>query len=399
MIVFQINVVLNTGSTGRIVEGINTTIQNYGWDSYCYFGRGSNNGSSSKWFGPNKQIDVYSHVSTSRIFDMHGLGSKSETLKLISIIEEVNPDIIHLHNIHGYYLNYPLLFAFLTKYGKPIVWTLHDCWPFTGHCAYFDLVKCDRWKSECYKCPNKKKYPKSLIFDRSKHNYLLKKEIFNLPNNLTLVPVSYWLQNTLKESFLSNHNIQTIHNGLDLSVFNIRHSILSGRKIVLGVASIWDARKGLRDFIELANLLDDSYLIVLIGLNKRQLEGLPKNIKGIPRTESIEELAKYYSDATVFINPTYEDNFPTTNLEALACGTPVITYNTGGSPEAIDSDTGFVVEKGDIKALAEKIEVVKRNGKNHYQHLCRARAKDFYNKEDRYQDYIDLYKRLIENNK
>jgi glycosyltransferase involved in cell wall biosynthesis len=282
------------------------------------------------------------------------------------------------------------------------VWTLHDCWPITGHCIYFTYVGCEKWKTECYKCPQKKEYPASWIFDRSRKNYILKKSLFKNIPNLTLIPVSDWLSGLIKISFLKDKPTKVIHNGIDTNVFRPTSGIsfrmkhkLQDKFIILGIANIWEPRKGLKDFFDLSILLNDQFQIVLVGLNSRQIKQLPNNIIGIKRTESVNELVELYQDSDVFVNPTYEDNFPTTNLESLACGTPVITYKTGGSPESIDEYTGIVVEQGNIIKLVDAINEIKSKGKMYYSDACVERAHRLYRKEDRYKEYIDLYESLI----
>ncbi|MGK0379466.1 MAG: glycosyltransferase involved in cell wall biosynthesis [Patiriisocius sp.] len=401
MKVLQINTTSNSGSTGRIAEEIGKTILRNGDDSYIGYSR-SGMPSSSLAVPIGNRRDVYLHVLQTRLFDTHGFGSKNATKLFLEEIEELNPDIIHLHNIHGYYLNIEVLFQYLEKERKPVVWTFHDCWPFTGHCTYFDFVNCEKWKTQCEKCPNRKAYPSSWIVDNSKNNFKRKKELFTALDNVHIVTPSKWLHNHVKESFLKSHALETIHNGIDLDSFkptsnldiNIKYNI-ANRKIILGVASIWDKRKGLEDFLALNKLISSDYQIVLVGLNKKQLKEIPETIIGIARTESLEELAELYSVAEVFINPTYVDNFPTTNIESLACGTPVITYNTGGSPEAIDEDTGKVVEKGDVGGLWNGINQLSMYSQEHYSKVCRTRAEKMFNKEDRYMDYLKLYEKLI----
>ena len=350
-------------------------------------------------------MDIKLHGLQTRLFDSHGLGSQAATRKLVKQIDKIKPDIIHLHNLHGYYLNIEVLFKYLAVQNIPIVWTFHDCWPMTGHCVHFDFVGCEKWKTECYSCPNKTEYPASLIFDRSRKNFHLKKELFTSINRLTIVPVSDWLGNIVKQSFFKNYPIHIINNGINTNVFcQIQNSTIrdkyniQNKTIILGVTSDWDARKGLTDFIELSKYLDLNYQIILVGLNKTQMNHLPHNIIGIAKTESVQELALFYSTADVFINPTWQDNFPTTNLESLACGTPVITYRTGGSPEAINSDTGFVVEKGDIQGLLNAIKIIQKNGKSSFSSACRERAKKFYDKDDRYLDYLKLYETILKQN-
>lgn len=397
-VLFQINVAANWGSHGRIAEGIGEIVQAHGWDSYIAYGRYANP-SKSHLIKVGGFYDQYLHGARSLLLDRHGLGSKGATWRLIQNIDYVQPDIIQLHNIHGYYLNYPELFDYLSNLDVPVVWTLHDAWPITGHCAFFDSVHCDRWKRGCYECPQKASYPTSIFLDSSKKNYEQKRKCFTSLRNLTLVPVSNWLDGLLGESFLNDIPRVCIHNGVDMDLFqpnDMHASFHAGKKVVLGVNSVWEKRKGLSDFITLRSLLDEQYVIVLVGLNKKQIAHLPEGIIGIQRTDNIQELSAYYSRADVFVNPTYEDNFPTTNLEALACGTPVITYQTGGSPEAIDATSGVVVPVGDVNALAESIRSVCQDPKkSHYSEVCRKRVELSFRKEDRYQEYFDLYSSLL----
>ena len=399
MIILQINVTCNWGSTGRIAEEIGQLIISNGNKSYIAYGRDYNTSQSNLIYIGNK-FNVYHHYIYSRLLDKHGLASKIATKNLIKKIVEINPDIIHLHNIHGYYLNYPLLFRFLSSVNIPIVWTLHDCWSFTGHCAYFDFVNCNKWKKQCYNCKALNTYPKSLI-DSSRKNYLIKKHCLTKVPNMILVPVSNWLNKLLSESFLSHYKTHIIHNGININIFKpiIDKTILNKyhikeKFIILGLTNIWAERKGLNDILTLNHIIDHNvYQIVLVGLTKKQINQLPQSIIGIPRTDSVEDLVKLYSYAGVYINPTWEDNFPTTNLEALACGTPVITYDTGGSPEAIDEKTGYVVPKGNVNQLYEAIIKVQEG--NIKREDCRQRAERLYNKEDRFREYIDLYKSLL----
>jgi putative colanic acid biosynthesis glycosyltransferase len=401
MKIFQINTSLNTGSTGRIAEEIGVQIVNRKWQSYIAHGRPVSSTISQNYKIGNK-LDQYLHAIQTRFFDSHAFASKYATRCLINFIKKSSPDIIHLHNLHGYYLHVGVLFNWLATTTIPIVWTLHDCWPFTGHCTFFDSVGCEKWKTACYACPKKRMYPTSLVIDRSKKNFQQKKQLFTMPKLLHIVTPSNWLAGNVRQSFLRDWACTTIHNGIDLSIFSPEaksakstNSELDGIKIILGVASIWDKRKGLDDFIQLSKYLSPGQKIVLVGLNKQQLKLLPSNIVGIMRTENVTELAALYSAADVFVNPTWQDNFPTTNLEALACGTPVITYNTGGSPEAIDEHTGIVVDQGNIKGLAEAVSSVLEKGKSQYQIVCRHRALKYFNKDDRYSDYLKLYEKLL----
>ncbi len=401
MRVLQINSVVNSGSTGRIAEEIGETAIVAGWESYIAYAR-NDRSSQSETIKIGNDWDIKMHGLQTRLFDRHGLGSRSATLELVEKIEKIKPVIIHLHNIHGYYINIEILFKYLQNTKIPVVWTFHDCWPITGHCAHFTFVGCEKWKTQCFSCPQKTEYPASWLIDRSENNYNLKKNLFTSLSNLTLVPVSKWLSGILKESFLQKYPIKVIPNGINTEVFKpsiesdfrIRHR-LENKFILLGVASIWSPRKGLKDFIALSKLLDSDYQIVLIGLTKKQISQLPENILGFGRIESVEELAEVYAASDVYVNPTYQDNFPTTNLESLACGTPVITYETGGSPEAIDELTGIMVEQGKINKLLEAINQIKEKGKQFYSEACVQRAHRLYRKEDRYREYIELYEELL----
>ncbi|THE09065.1 glycosyltransferase, partial [Bacillus timonensis] len=304
--------------------------------------------------------------------------------------------------IHGYYIHVGLLFKYLKSKNKPIVWTLHDCWPFTGHCVYFDFVNCPRWKTGCYECPQKSTYPSSLMLDKSNKNFFDKKEIFTGVKNMTIITPSKWLADLVKESFLGNYKVKVINNGIDLDLFKPTESIfrkkykLENKFVILGVASPWSKRKGFESFIQLAKYLSEDERIVMVGLTEKQIKHLPSNIIGINRTDSVQELAEIYSMADVFVNPTLEDNFPTTNLESLACGTPVITFNTGGSVEAIrEEKTGYIVKKGDIKAVLKKVEKIKSDGKEFYFQNCVDRANGLYDKNVKYHEYIEYYNSLL----
>lgn len=401
MIIVQINSTLNWGSTGRIAEEIGQKIIEQEGESYVAYGRYANP-SHSKSIRIGNKWDNYIHVLQTRLFDRHGFGSKKATLKLVEQIKNIQPDIIHLHNIHGYYLNYPILFEYISSFHIPVVWTLHDCWPFTGHCSHYMSIDCNRWQSQCYQCPLKNEYPSSIFLDRSDMNYKEKKRYFNSIENLTLVPVSDWLGGEIKKSFFRNKTYRVIHNGIDIHTFTPVDSLKKQLRkedkfLVLGVCSVWIDKKGLPDFISLRERLSDDCTIVLIGLTKKQIKSLPPGIIGIERTNSVQDLAAYYSSVDVFFNPTWEDNFPTTNLEALACGTPVITYRTGGSPEAIDENTGFVVEQGDLEGAIHAINQIKSVGKATYTQACRERAVTHFNKEDRYAEYLQLYKEILKN--
>jgi glycosyltransferase involved in cell wall biosynthesis len=401
--VLQINTTVNSGSTGRIAEEIGNYLIANGHESIIGYGRGAGK-SNSAAIRIGTDWDTRFHGLKTLLFDRHGFGSYAATRRFLKEIEKQKPDIIHFHNIHGYYVHVGLLVDFVKKHSIPVVWTLHDSWPYTGHCTFFDNIQCERWKTGCYSCPKKDKYPKSLFHDNSKRNYEDKKALFCSIPHLTIVTPSEWLARLVKCSFLHKATIEVIHNGIDTSVFTPEQPSFSGfkkfpeltnKKIVLGVASIWDPRKGLNDFIELSKMLPDEFRIVLIGLNQKQMNELPDGITGILRTESVQELAGWYAHANVFVNPTWQDNFPTTNIESLACGTPVITYQTGGSPEAISESTGLVVQKGDLKGLLKGIMSLNKTDRKTLNFDCRKRALDCFKKEDRFKDYHHTYKNIL----
>lgn len=398
---FQINSTLNVGSTGRIAENMGLLAKEKGWVSYIAYGRAKGE-TQSYDIRIGGKLDIWNHLLQTRLFDKHGFASKRATKNLIKEIENIQPDVIHLHNLHGYYINIELLFSFLKRYQKPIFWTLYDCWAFTGHCAYFDMKNCNKWKTECYQCPNKSEYPKSVWVDNSKKNYLQKKSILQGIDNLTLIVNSNWLKGNVKQSILSEYHVEMIHNGINLSDFypeggDQRRSQLNldNKYIILGIANVWDNRKGLADFIKLSNKLEKDEIIVLDGLKSSQMKNLPKNIMALDRAKSIKELVALYSMADVFVNPTWEDNFPTTNLEALACGTPVVTYASGGSPEAINEKTGFVVKRGDVDELILKIRKLKNKGKKVYFEECSNRAKNEFDYIKNYNKFIELFEKKI----
>lgn len=401
MKILQIDSTYNAAPTGRYAAGIGEFLITNGHISYMAYGR-SAKAATSIPIKIGSKTSILCHVIQTRLLDRHGFASRKATRDFIKRIGDINPDLIHLHNIHGYFININLLFEYLAAAAKPVVWTLHDCWSFTGHCSYFDNYACEKWKTECFACPAKKSYPSSWVVDNSRSNYNRKKALFTSLDQLIIVTPSLWLAGQVGKSFLNKYPIKVINVGIDLDRFfpvggdDIRGKYnIKGKHIVLGVASVWSKRKGLDDFIKLHSLLSNDTEIVLVGLSTRQISELPKGICGISRTDNLNDLVALYSIADVFINPTYMDNFPATNLEALACGTPVITYNTGGSPESISETTGFIIKKGDILALRDAISFIISKGKGYYTSECRLRAVNLYDRNTRSMDYLDLYNSFL----
>lgn len=386
----QLNVTANWGSTGKIAEGIGLAAIRRGWESTVAFGRYVNP-SASKLIKVGEQRDVYLHYARSRFLDGEGLGSRSATKRLVDQIKELAPDIIQLHNIHDHWLNYPLLFEYLATTDTPVVWTFHDCWAFTGGCSHFENAGCFKWREECDKCCQQRRWSA----DRSRRNFTLKKELLGaLQGRLTVVGVSEWLRNYVAQSFLGDCRLEVINNGVNTQVFS-QAQVNGAKPMVLGVSNVWPPSKGLADFVELRKLLSPDIEIVLVGLTEKQIRDLPEGIKGVQRTSSVEELVNLYREAAMFVNPTHNDSFPTVNLEALACGTPVVTYRTGGSPEAVDENTGIVVDKGDVRALASAIKKVIGNPSAFSSENCRRRAEACFNRDVQFGKYIDLYESIL----
>lgn len=396
MKVYQINVVCGSGSTGRIVVDLAQSIQEHGGNCRIAYGRGNASEKIDAIRVSNK-VDLYAHAILTRLTDKHGLFSKRATKRLIQDILDYNPDIIHIHNIHGYYVNYEMLFRFLKECNKPIVWTLHDCWAFTGHCAYFDYVGCDKWKDKCFACPQKKRYPHSILLDNSENNFQRKKKAFSLPVNMTIVTVSEWLKNVTEQSFLQKYFVKKICNGVDLSIMQptenrIREQYhLENKKIVLGVAYVWEERKGLYTFYELAQHLSEQYQIVLIGLNEHQMNEKPEKILGIQKVLDPREMAKWYTVADVYVNASVEETMGLTTVEAMACGTPVIVMNATASPELLNRDCGLVVEPENLEQLSAAVSNMKKEDK--VTESCIKRAGDF-EKAKQYEKYLQLYREL-----
>ena len=398
----QINVAANWGSHGRIAEEIGLEAMAQGWESYIAYGRYANP-SKSHVVKIGDLFDHCLHGAQSLLLDRHGLASCGPTKKLIKEIEQIKPDLIHLHNIHGFYLNYPILFRYLSTVDIPVVWTLHDCWAFTGHCAWPIHGHCDRFQEQCCHCPLQSKgYPKSFLLDRSRSNFKLKKRYFRSLQDLHLVTVSRWLEQQVRLSFMQDMDIRTIYNGLDTEVFRPSGtpptSVTDGHPLVLGVCNAWYDWKGLDDMAALRELLPDDYEVMVVGVNEDQMHRLPEGITCIRRTDSVSQLAEIYSQADVFVNSSKVESFGMTTAEALSCGTPSIVYDTSACPEVVDNLTGRVVPLGDINALAKAVmEICSLPGREAMRQACRERAIRLFNRKDRYKEYLQLYNEVLQN--
>lgn len=400
MKLFFINAV-SYGSTGRIMFQLADKVKSNGGETLCTAGFTWNKSERDDFFITSGMLEKKLHTELSKITGKHGGYSRISTKKLIKKIKEFDPDIIHLHNVHGWFLNLEMLFSYLKKANKQVVWTFHDCWNFTGSCPHFDMKSCEKWKTKCHHC-SYKGYP-ATYFDFSSKQFERKKRLFCGLNKLSIITPSVWLSKKVKESFLKDYPCFVINNGVDLNVFKPceeeKKTIIKEKYgiqtpyVALGVSYGWDEKKGLDAFVELSKTLGENYTVVLVGTDKSTKDVLPSNIVSINRTQNQQELAELYSLSDVFVNPTLEDTFPTVNMEALACGTPIATYNTGGSPEIPDETCGLVVEKGNVSELEKAIRKICES-KPFSKEQCVARGKAF-DKETFAEKYMNLYKSLL----
>lgn len=387
----------NVGSTGRIMRGVSELAESKGFKVYQAYPKSRN-------MLPARENDIiissvpvkYLSTRAARLTGLNGCFAWFSTMKFLRKLDKIKPDILHFHNLHDSYINLPMLFNYVKRRHIKVIWTLHDCWSFTGHCPHFTYIGCEKWKRGCGDCPQLQVYPSTNI-DTSKWMWRKKKKWFTGVGELTIVTPSDWLASLVKESFLSSYPVKVINNGIDLDVFRpietaFRESNnVKSLYLILGVSFSWGKKKGLDAFFQLAEKLNDDYRIVLVGTNESLDEQLPKNIISIHNTNDQIELAKIYAAADVLVNPTLEDTFPTVNIEALACGTPVITFAAGGSPEIIDSTCGSVVPIDDIDALVAEIKRVCEK-KPFSKESCVRRA-SLYNRDSKFEEYLELYMR------
>lgn len=394
MKVLQINTVYPQGSTGKIAKGIHDLCVSQGIECITAHRFEASSQASENTIPVSSFIDCHIHNRLARWTMLQGCFSYWKTRKFLSWVKKYEPDVIHLHNIHGSYINHKLLFSYLKKYQPKVIWTLHDCWSLTGGCAYYDMVECDQWKTSCSSCPQKTGF-----WDNAAFMHKRKKSWFGGLYNMTLVANSEWTALQVKLSYMRQYPVKVIYNGIDLTVFQPTENDfrkrygLENKKIVLGVAFDWGKRKGLDVFVELAKRLPNDYKIVLVGTNEKIDIVLPNSILSIHRTQNQRELAEIYTEADVFVNPTREEAFGLVNIEALACGTPGVTFRTGGSPECYDETCGVIVDKNDIDAMEREIRrICETNPYN--ANDCVEFAKN-YDMRDRYQEYVDLYREII----
>lgn len=395
MVVVQINFSCLWGSTGKICDAVSKLLTEKNIDNYIFYIYGNNPENKKNYIKYGNFVYTKFQALKSKVFGNYGFNSSASTKWLIKQLDHIKPDIVHIHNIHGHDCNFEELFSYLRKKKIKVYYTFHDCWTFTGYCPHFTMAKCDKWLTSCNTCVLRKRY--SWFFDKSTQNYERKKAALqNL--DLTIITPSRWLADLVKQSFLKDYPVEVINNGIDLDVFKPRESDFrkkynfENKKIVLGVSLGWTKQKGIDVFVELARRLPDSYKIVLVGTDDKIDKDLPDSILSIHQTQNQQELAEIYTTADVFVNPTREENYPTVNMEAIACGTPVITFRTGGSPEMIDDSCGSVVECDDIDALEKEIyRICERKVCESNQCVFKAKL---FNKNEKFKKYIELYERI-----
>jgi len=396
----MINTVSGFGSTGSICVDIATELEKQGHVCYIAYGQGTT--TYPKSFKIGTVIENHLHNIGSRITGKQGYFTKKGTHKLVKFIKEYNPDVIHLHNLHGNYLNLKILFNYLIKVQKPIVWTLHDCWAFTGKCAHYTDVQCYKWQTQCNKCPQVQKYPPSLFFDQSQTMFEDKKKWFTALKNLTIVPVSHWLEGEVKKSFFKNNTIIPIYNWVDHTLFkpsneNVKeyYGIASNKFIILGVSASWSfSNDRLKDFIALSKLISDDMQIVLVGKTTNKKD-IPSSIIHIPYINGTNNLAKIYSNANVYVHVSTEDTFGKVIAEALSCGTPAIVYNTTACPEIVGEGCGYIVEKRNTTQIFEAILKIKAVPKKQYTEKCRKHVIENFDFNTNINRTIAIYKEML----
>ena len=400
MKVLMINSVSGFGSTGSICVDIATELERQNHECYIAYGQVSRG--YEKEFKIGTRLENHLHNIGSRVFGKQGYFTKTGTKKLVAFIKDYNPDVIHLHNLHGNYLNLEILFEYLNEVQKPVVWTLHDCWAFTGKCAHYTEVACYKWETHCHKCPQVNSYPSSIVLDQSNTMFEDKKKWFTSIDNLTIIPVSNWLSNEVKRSFLGNKSIKMIYNWVNHEVFKPyeedvkeKYNIPNAKFIILGVSAGWSCNSiKFKDFITLSKILPEDIQIVLIGKSDKNLK-FPSNIIHIPYVENTEELAKLYSNADVYVHLSREDTFGKVIAEALSCGTPAIVYNATGCPEIVGEGCGYVVDKGAIEEVKSKILTIKQVGKENYSVASRKFVLGNFDIHTNIDVTIEMYKNIL----
>lgn len=402
MKVLEINTVYGIGSTGKIVSDLYEMLLKQGNECVIAYARGEAP-ENIRTIKIGNKWDVYYHGIMTRITDKHALYSVRATRKLVEEIRRYEPDLIHLHNLHGYYLDIRTLFAFLKEYDRPVVWTLHDCWTYTGHCSHYTNVGCYRWKTQCEHCPQKGEYPASKLLDNSYQNYRIKKELFTSVRKMHLVTPSVWLKGEVEQSFFKGIPCTAAPNGLELEIYSLKQGKdqeelkkkygFSGKKVVLGVANVWTKQKGYDDFIDLSKRLPEDYQVVMVGLDDKQRKSLPETVAGFPRTAGLSELADFYRMADVYFNGSCQETMGMTTGEAVCCGTPVVVYNATAVPESVSKNCGIILEPGDRNGVAEAVQTICKNPAPWYEGCKQDRSR--FDKAIFLDAYDRIYKEML----
>lgn len=406
MRILQINSHYNQGGAARIVAGIHTRLQAEGEESYVAYGRGMQT-EDEHIYRFNGTAEIYFSALASRLSGLNGWFNRRATSRLIRHIDRLQPDILHLHALHGYYLNFPMLFAYINDRKIPCVWTFHDCHAFVGNCGYY--FDCQKWKTGCEHCPSLRGYPASQFFDFTGYMWRRKKELFAAGAPKIIVTPSDWLTEQAKASYFGAYPCVTIHNGIDaVNTFYPRdreacrkkYGYGPEEKLVLGIAvGYHDPRKGAGYIIQAAKELGSEVKVILIGWeeqNNALLKGTD-NIITIPNTGDTDMLAEYYSMADIFVLPSLAENYATVTLEAMACGTPVVGFDAGGIPEQLEDRRGIAVPVGDQAAFTAAI---RRALKTDCGLLCGEELASVIRRENSTEkmvnEYRSVYKRLLE---
>lgn len=390
MKVVQINITCGSGSTGQICVAVSRMLTQRNIENYILYGHGTSD--YPLGYCCQKPYEIKLNVLKTRLFGDWGFEANAATKRILRHLEQIDPDVIHLHNLHGHNVNLGMLFRYIRKKNIRVFWTFHDCWAYTGYCPHYDMIGCERWKHGCGKCPVYRRY--SWFFDRSAAMFRRKKKLFS-GLDITVITPSEWLAKEVVKSFFKEYPFKVINNGVDLSVFTPTPSdfreryALTDKKLILGVAYDWSVKKGLDVLERSARELPDDYRVILVGVNAETEKRLPKNIIAIRRTSDQKELAAIYTAADVYANPTREEVLGLTNIEALACGTPVVTFDVGGSPESIDETCGISVPKDDFEGFVQAVRTV-CDRKPFSRDDCRRRAEK-YDKDEKFLQYIELY--------
>ena len=398
MRVVQINTVYKKNSTGRTCWEVEKALVEKGYDCLTIHQLGLHIDDEHDYI-VNGTFGYYIHKLFSRVIGLDGYYSRTATKRAIEVIKTFNPDLIHLRNLHGGYINLPELYDFLKTADIPVIYNLHDTWAYTGKCPEYDNVKCEKWKSECKECPQYRRYPRSWFFDRSRKMYNDKKNWYKGIRNLTVVGVSdYMKSEALKSPLFENRRIERIYNWIDLDTFRPKQDVnrkkygLPEGFLVIGVSSYWKKNTEYEEICELAGTLQGQAHVCLVGGDSLELPY--SNMIHIPFTESVEELACLYSTADVFVSLSTAESFGKVAAEAIACGTPAVVYNTTGIAEIPKDGCGYVVAKHSIEEVKKAVLKVKENGKESYQLKCRSRAETEFSYLKNVEQLINLYREV-----